>query len=130
MQEVNVMARARDLRRSDRGPMKPHRSFASVLLDETLALLRNGKPATARLVLRDLINTTVGFEQLAVATKRPVRSLQRMLTAKANPGMDDLSMILAVLASNFASNWRPGRSNAHLVGMIAAASQITGSSDP
>jgi hypothetical protein len=79
------------------------RSFTRILLDEALALLRDGKSRTARLVLRDLVDATVGFERLAVVTKRPAGSLQRMLDARANPRMDDLALILRVLAGNDSS---------------------------
>ncbi|MCD5417448.1 transcriptional regulator, partial [Candidatus Bipolaricaulota bacterium] len=51
----------------------------------------------ARLVLRDLVNATVGFEQLAVEVARPNKSLQRMLSAKGNPTMDNLTTIFKVL---------------------------------
>ena len=45
-------------------------SFAQALLDEAATLFLNGEPETARLILRDLVNATIGFEQLAtLATK-------------------------------------------------------------
>jgi DNA-binding phage protein len=71
--------------------------FAAALLDEALSLFLNGEPDTARLVLRDLVNATIGFEGLAVATGKPSKSLHRMLSAKGNPTMDNLTVILAVL---------------------------------
>ena len=43
------------------------------------------EPETARLILRDLVNATLGFEQLAVLTDKPRKSLQRMLSPKGNP---------------------------------------------
>jgi DNA-binding phage protein len=57
----------------------------------------NGEPDVARLVLRDLVNGTIGFEGLAVATGRPSKSLHRMLSAKGNPTMDNLTLIFGVL---------------------------------
>ena len=39
--------------------------FAEALLDEAATLFLNGEPQTARLVLRDLVNATIGFEGLA-----------------------------------------------------------------
>ncbi|MBK9442180.1 MAG: transcriptional regulator, partial [Comamonadaceae bacterium] len=39
-------------------------SFAQALLDEAATLFLNGEPETARLILRDLVNATIGFEQL------------------------------------------------------------------
>jgi DNA-binding phage protein len=71
--------------------------FAIALLDEAISLFLNGEPETARLVLRDLVNATIGFEGLAIATERPSKSLHRMLSAQGNPTMDHLTMIFAAL---------------------------------
>ena len=69
--------------------------LALALLDEALSLFLNGEPDTARLVLRDLVNATIGFEGLAIAKSN--KSLHRMLSAKGNPSMDNLTVILTVL---------------------------------
>ena len=71
--------------------------FAVGLLDEAVSLFLNGEPDVARLVLRDLVNGTIGFEGLAIATSKPSKSLHRMLSAKGNPTMDNLTLILGVL---------------------------------
>jgi hypothetical protein len=55
-------------------------SFAQALLDEAATLFLNGEPETARLILRDLVNATIGFEQLATLTAKPSKSLHRMLS--------------------------------------------------
>lgn len=72
-------------------------AFASALLDEAIALFLNGEPETARLILRDLVNATVSFEELALKTAKPSKSLHRMLSAKDNPTMDNLTAIFNVL---------------------------------
>jgi DNA-binding phage protein len=72
-------------------------AFAAALLDEAIAVFLNGEPDVARLVLRDLVNATIGFEGLAAVTGKPSKSLHRMLSAKGNPTMDNLTMILTVL---------------------------------
>jgi hypothetical protein len=46
-------------------------AFAKALLDEAATLFRNGEPETAQLILRDLVNATIGFEQLATLTAKP-----------------------------------------------------------
>jgi DNA-binding phage protein len=71
--------------------------FAKVLLDEAVTLFLNGEPDTARLILRELVNATVGFERLATITGKPAKSLHRMLSIHGNPSMDNLSTILDVL---------------------------------
>jgi DNA-binding phage protein len=71
--------------------------FAAALLDEAATLFLNGEPETARLILRDLINATVGFEELAQETTTPSKSLHRMLSKRGNPSMDSLSKIFSTL---------------------------------
>jgi DNA-binding phage protein len=71
--------------------------FAKSMLDEALTLFLGGEPEVARLMLRELVNATVGFEELAVLTQKPSKSLHRMLSAKGNPSMDNLSMIFGAL---------------------------------
>ncbi|HEV7997490.1 MAG TPA: transcriptional regulator [Stellaceae bacterium] len=68
-------------------------AFARALLDEAATLFLNGEPHTARLILRDLVNATVGFEGLAAETGKPAKSLHRMLSDKGNPSMDNLAAI-------------------------------------
>ncbi len=53
----------------------------------------NGEPEAARLLLRDLVNATVGFEALAAMTDKPAKSLPRMLSRSGNPSMDNLAAI-------------------------------------
>lgn len=69
------------------------------LLNEAATLLLNGEPETARLMLRDLVNATVGFESLAKLTGKPAKSLHRMLAGSGNPSMDNLATIFHVLRS-------------------------------
>jgi len=71
--------------------------LAAYLLDEAIAMFLNGEPDVARLVLRDLGNATIGFEGLAIVTGKPGKSLHRMLSAKGNPTMDNLTIIFAGL---------------------------------
>ena len=87
------MALTRDFKRTvvERVGREPR--FARALLDEAATLFLNGEPETARVVLRDLVNATIGFEQLAKLTDTPSKSLHRMLSAKGNPSMDNLAMI-------------------------------------
>ena len=73
--------------------------FSRALLDEAASLFLNGEPA-ARLILRDLVNATLGFESLAEATQKPSKSLHRMLSASGNPGMDNLAAIFDALRRN------------------------------
>ncbi|MHB0774538.1 helix-turn-helix domain-containing transcriptional regulator [Halomonas sp. WWR20] len=74
------------------------------MLDEAVTLFLNGEPDTARLMLRDLINATLGFEALADETGKPSKSLHRMLSSEGNPGMDNLSAITGALRKTLKVN--------------------------
>ncbi len=75
-------------------------AFAKALLDEATTLLIGGEAETARLILRDLVNATLGFERLEKLTDLPSKSLHRMLSSKGNPSMDNLAAILSAVSSN------------------------------
>lgn len=56
-----------------------------------------GDVATARTVLRDYINATVGFAELSDATRISPKSLMRMLGPSGNPRAGNLFEIVRVL---------------------------------
>ena len=91
------MALTREFKRSVAERIVREPSFARALLDEAASLFLNGEPETARLTLRDLVNTTVGFERLAATTGKPAKSLHRMLSATGNPSMDNLAVIFGAV---------------------------------
>ena len=70
-------------------------AFAQALLDEAITLFVNGEPESAKLILRDLVNATVGFEALAEEIHKPAKSLHRMLSQSGNPTMSNVSAIFA-----------------------------------
>jgi DNA-binding phage protein len=91
------MVLTRDSRHTVVERVKRDPAFAKALLDEAVTHFLNGDPDTARVILRDLVNATVGFERLAVTTGKPSKSLHRMLSINGNPSMDNLSLILDAL---------------------------------
>ena len=88
------MALTRDFKKTVVERVERDPAFAQALLDEAATLFLNGEPETARLILRDLVNATLGFEQLANLTSKPSKSLHRMLSPHGNPSMDNLSAII------------------------------------
>ena len=54
------------------------------------------RPA-AKTILRDYINATLGFAELAEATNIPSKSLMRMLGPSGNPRADNLLEVLRLL---------------------------------
>lgn len=91
------MALTRDFKQTMVERVERDPAFAKALLDEAATLFLNGEPETARLILRDLVNATLGFEQLAVVTAKPSKSLHRMLSPKGNPSMDNLAAIFGAV---------------------------------
>ena len=91
------MALARDFKETvkDRATREP--AFAKAMLDEAATAFLNGEPHVARLILRDLVNASVGFEDLATETNRPSKSLHRMLSEKGNPSMDNHAAIFGAV---------------------------------
>ena len=56
-----------------------------------------GDTATGKAMLRDLVNATIGFEGLATATKKPSKSLHRMLAPRGNPNTENFFDIVSAL---------------------------------
>ena len=98
------MVLTRDFKETINARVQRDSKFAIALLDEAISLFLNGEPETARLILRDIVNATIGFEQLAIETSKPSKSLHRMLSAKGNPTMDNLTAIFNVLRKNMNVN--------------------------
>ncbi len=62
--------------------MQSDPAFAKALLDEAITLFLDGEPDTAKLVLRDLVNATAGFESLADEIHKPAKSLRVQVRTK------------------------------------------------
>lgn len=91
------MALTRDFKDTVKERMLRDPAFARAMLDEAATLFLNGEPNTARLILRDLVNASIGFEALAAETGTPSKSLHRMLSENGNPGMDNLAAIFGAV---------------------------------
>ncbi|MDP1593047.1 MAG: transcriptional regulator [Gallionella sp.] len=77
--------------------IKADSAFAEALLREATDMFLNGEAEASRLLLRDVVNATVGFEQIALATNRPSKSVHRMLSARGNPTMESLSVVFSAI---------------------------------
>jgi DNA-binding phage protein len=80
----------------DRAHREP--AFAKEMLNEAGTALLNGEPEVARMILRDLVNATLGFEALAAILGKPSKSLHRMLSPRGNPNLDNLAAVFGALA--------------------------------
>ena len=72
-------------------------AFRKALLTEAVNAYLSGDESTGKAVLRDVINATVGFEQLAGDLQKPSKSIHRMLGPAGNPSTANFFAILQVL---------------------------------
>lgn len=83
-------------------------AFREALLSEGVDALISGDVDTGRAVLRDYINATLGFEELAAATGTPSKSLMRMFGRKGNPNAKSLFSVIGVLQEKAGVSLRVG----------------------
>ena len=93
------MALTRDFKQTVMERVESDPALARAMLDEAATLFLNGEPEVARILLRDLVNATVGFETLGTLTDKPPKSLHRMLSAQGNPSMDNLAAIFGAVSA-------------------------------
>jgi DNA-binding phage protein len=91
------MALTRDFKATIRARAARDPRFRKELLREGVECMLSGDTATAKTILRDYINATVGFAQVAEATHIPPKSLMRMLGPTGNPRADNLFEIVGFL---------------------------------
>lgn len=72
-------------------------AFRKELLREGVECLLAGDMDTGKTILRDYINATVGFVELAQVVDRSPKSLMRMLGPSGNPQARNLFEIVAYL---------------------------------
>src|SRR5437016_334819 len=91
------MALTREFRETVYARAQKDAAFRKALLTEAVNAYLGGDEVTGKTVLRDVINATIGFEQLAAYLGKPSKSLHRMLGPKGNPNTASFFAILRVL---------------------------------
>jgi DNA-binding phage protein len=91
------MPLTRDFKETIRARVERDPKFRKELLRESLESLLAGDIATAKAILRDYVNATVGFTRLSEATHIPSKSLMRMLGPTGNPRADNLFEVVSFL---------------------------------
>lgn len=71
--------------------------FRRALLQEGVECLLTGDLDTGKVVIRDYINATLGFEQLGLLTQRQPKALMRMFGPGGNPQARNLFQVIACL---------------------------------
>ncbi len=88
------MALTREFRETVKARAESDPAFREALLVEAVELLLEGDVDTGKAVLRNYINATIGFEELAAEVGSPSKSLMRMFSAKGNPRADNLFSVI------------------------------------
>jgi len=78
--------------RAERDP-----DFRVGLFREAIEALLSDDLETGKVLLRDYVNATIGFETLAKEMEKNPKSLMRMLSDKGNPRADNLLAMVARL---------------------------------
>lgn len=91
------MPLTRDFKETVRARAACDSKFRQELLREGMESMLAGDVVTAKVILRDYINATVGFSELADATQIPSKSLMRMFGPGGNPRAKNLFEIVNFL---------------------------------
>jgi DNA-binding phage protein len=91
------MPLTRDFRETIKARVERDPAFRKELLIEGIECFLSGDVDTGKAVLRDYINATVGFSELAEAVHRSPKSVMRMLGPDGNPQAQNLFEIIAYL---------------------------------
>ncbi|MBF0379681.1 MAG: transcriptional regulator [Magnetococcales bacterium] len=76
---------------------KEDSEFRKEMLTEAVNQILSGDIELGKTLLRDFINATVSFGLVADALGKNSKSIQRMLSPKGNPTMENLIKLLKVL---------------------------------
>jgi DNA-binding phage protein len=91
------MPLTRDFRTTVRARVQRDPAFRKELLREGVESFLAGDVETGKRILRDYINATIGFKELAEITHRSPKSLMRMLGPAGNPHARNLFEIVSCL---------------------------------
>ena len=91
------MALTRDFKETIKARVERDPAFREELLREGVECLLYGDVDTGNAVLRDYINATIGFEELAGHTAKSPKSLMRMFSHRGNPQARKLFEIIGYL---------------------------------
>ncbi len=89
------MALTRDFKETVQARAQRDPAFREGLLKEGVECLLAGDVDTGKIVLRDYINATIGFEKLGYLTNKPPKSLMRMFGPAGNPHARNLFEVIS-----------------------------------
>ena len=92
-----IMALTRSFREIVKERAMRDPEFRIGLLTEAIECVLNDEINVAKVLLRDYVNATVGFQELGILTQKDPKSLMRMLSPRGNPSLKNISSLLASL---------------------------------
>jgi putative addiction module killer protein len=84
----------REFKQTVQARLQSDRKYRKELLREGVECLLAGDLDAGKAILRDYINATIGFDELSRRTKRPAKSLMRMLGPSGNPQARNLLEVI------------------------------------
>jgi len=94
------MALTRDFKATVKARAERDQAFRVGLLEGALSAFLDDDVESGKILLRDYVNATLGFEALAVEMDKNPKSLMRMLSIEGNPRADNLFSMLARLKAH------------------------------
>ncbi len=91
------MALTRRIQKTVKARAERKPEFRVALLQEAAEAFLRGEIDVGKILLRDYVNATVGFQDLGDAVKKSPKSLMRMLSSEGNPRADSLFAVIAHL---------------------------------
>ena len=91
------MALTRDFKDTVAARVQRDPRFREALFTEAINAYLGGDTAAGKAILRDLVNATLGFEELAAEIQKPSKSLHRMLAPRGNPSTENFFSIVSAL---------------------------------
>ena len=89
------MPLTRDFKETVQDRARRDPAFREALLEEGVECLLAGDVDAGKIVLRDYINATIGFEELGAVTDKPPKSLMRMFGPDGNPHARNLFEVIS-----------------------------------
>ena len=91
------MALTRDFKETVQARAQRDPAFRRGLFQEAIDAFLSNDTETGKLLLRDYVNATVGFEKLGAELDKSPKSLMRMLSSQGNPRADNLFAVVGHL---------------------------------
>ena len=94
------MALTREYRQTVMERLRRDREFTAALFAEAISAMVEGEKETTLSILRDLVHAHISFKDLSEQTGIGAKALHRMLSARGNPTMKNLVLLVHTIEKN------------------------------